>query len=356
MSIKTEVARVANGPRSAPSVTVARVYSFFTSFASRHGRASTTAPLAACLVLALLVIGEAGAQQISRSVTFRADARMVLVPLTVADHYGKTILGLHAKDFSIFDDGNLQPIVSFGAEDAPCSAGLVLDISGSMQTSLGIVKQSARDFVKTANPDDEFLLLTASTLPAAGPEFTSDAAALEDKIAFTRSGGLTALIDTLYLGLTRMREAGRPRRALIVLSDGIDNHSRYSRGELLQVALEADVQIYAIIIDHSANTGTGNAIPYRMSMVRKPGDEGANRQGPDLLEELANKTGGLYFHARNDAQAKEGMMKTGEALRNEYVIGYQAPNSGSSGKWHPIRVKTTVPKVTVHARSGYYAP
>jgi Ca-activated chloride channel homolog len=347
MSIKSE---------AAPSTTVAPVYSFFTSFASRCGHASTRAPRAACVVLALLVIGEAGAQQISRSVTFRADARMVLVPFTVADHYGKTILGLHAKDFSIFDDRNLQPIASFGTEDAPCSAGLVLDTSGSMQASLGTVKQSARDFVKAANPDDEFLLLTVSTLPAAGPEFTSDAAALEDKIAFTRPGGLTALIDTVYLGLTRMREAVRPRRALIVLSDGIDNHSRYSRGELLRVALEADVQIYAIIMDNGANAGTANAVPYRLNMVRKPGDEGADRQGPDLLEELANKTGGLYFHARNDAQAKEGMMKAGEALRNEYVIGYRAPDSGLSGKWHPIRVKTTAPNVTVHARSGYYAP
>jgi Ca-activated chloride channel homolog len=329
---------------------------FFTSFA-RHCRHPFHDDVACrCVVLALFVIGEAGAQQISRSVTFRADARMVLVPFTVVDHYGKTILGLHAKDFSIFDDRNLQPIASFGAEDAPCSAGLVLDTSGSMQTSLGTVKQSARDFVRTANPEDEFLLLTVSTLPAAGPEFTSDTADLQEKIAFTRPGGFTALIDTVYLGLTRMREAGRPRRALIVLSDGIDNHSRYSRGELLRVALEADVQIYAIIIDSSASAGTGNAIPYRLSMVRKPGDEGADRQGPNLLEELANKTGGLYFHARNDAQTKEGMTKTGEALRNEYVIGYRAPDSGLSGRWHPIRVKTTVPGVTVHARSGYYAP
>jgi Ca-activated chloride channel family protein len=91
-------------------------------------------------------------------------------------------------------------------------------------------------------------------------------------------------------------------------------------------------------------------------MIAKPGEQAAQRQGPDLLEELAEKTGGLYFHARNIAQAQEAMTKAGQALRNEYVIGYQPAGSGSSGKWHRIRVKTTLPKVSIHARNGYYAP
>ncbi len=264
--------------------------------------------------------------------------------------------GLQAKDFNIFDDQVPQQIVSFTMEDAPCSAGLVLDISGSMQSTLGVVKDSARTLVRTANPDDEFLLLTVSTLPAVSPEFTTDAAALEESIAYTRPGGFTALIDTVYLGLNQMRKARNPQRALVIVSDGMDNHSRYSKGELLRAALEADVQIYTIIIDNGAGGSSSNTVPFRPSMIAKPGDQGAARQGPSLLEELADKTGGLSFHVRNGAEADQGMLKVGQALRNQYVIGYQPAASDPSGKLHRIRVKSTVPKVTVHARSGYYAP
>ncbi len=310
-----------------------------------------------CLALPLLItLGRSDAQNVPRAATFRASTQMVLVPVTVTDHYGKTITGLQAKDFNLFDDQTPQRIVSFATEDAPCSAGLVLDISGSMQSTLGAVKDSARAFVRTANQDDEFLLLTVSTLPAASPEFTTDTEALEESIALTRPGGFTALIDTVYLGLNQMRRARSPQRALVILSDGMDNHSRYSKAELLQAALEADVQIYTIIVDNGAGGSSGNTVPFRPSMIKKPGDQGADRQGPSLLEELADKTGGLSFHVRSGAEAKEGMLKVGQALRNQYVIGYQPADSEPSGKLHRIRVKSTLPKVTVHARSGYYAP
>ena len=199
-------------------------------------------------------------------------------------------------------------------------------------------------------------MLTVSTQPEVNAAFTSDLADVEQNIARTRPGGFTALIDTVYLGLNQMKKGRNPQRALVILSDGMDNHSQYSKNELLRVALEADVQIYAIIIDNGAGSSSTSAFPYRPSMIAKPGQQAAQRQGPDLLEELAEKTGGLYFHARNDAEAQEAMTKAGEALRNEYVIGYQPTGSGSSGEWHRIRVKYTMPKVSVHARNDYYAP
>jgi Ca-activated chloride channel family protein len=155
--------------------------------------------------------------------------------------------------------------------------------------------------------------------------------------------------------LNQMRRAHRPRRALIVFSDGMDNHSQYSKGQLLSVALEADVQIYTIIMDGLGGTSSGS-VPFRPSMIAKPGDQGAQRQGPDLLETLADKTGGLHFHARNDREVKEAIAKVGQALRNEYVIGYQPAESGTPGKAHRIRVTTTVPKVYIHARTSYYSP
>ena len=266
-------------------------------------------------------------------------------------------MGLQAKDFNIFEDQTPQRIVSFATEDAPVSAGLVLDVSGSMRGALGIVKDSAQAFVKTANEDDEFLLLTVSSQPAAVSEFTTDPETIEEGIAATRPGGYTALVDTVYLALNKMRKGRNPQRALIIISDGIENNSRYSRAELLLDALEADVQIYAIIIDNGARGGLGsNTIPFHPGLMMKPGDQARANQQLSLLEELADKTGGLYFHARDSAQAKDGMMRVGEALRNEYMIGYQPADFELSGKWHRIRVKSTVPKLRIHSRSGYYAP
>jgi Ca-activated chloride channel family protein len=281
---------------------------------------------------------------------------MVLIPVTVTDHNGKTIKGLRAEDFNIFDGQTPQQIVSVANEDAPCSVGLVLDISGSMQNALGAVKSVAHAFFGTANPDDEFLLLTVSTQPEVTPGFTTDIADLEKTIDFTRPGGRTALIDTVYLGLSRMRTARRPRRALLILSDGMDNQSRYSKSELMRVALEADVQIYTIIVANTSGGGSSDGVPFRPSLIRKPSDRAQEDQGPDLLEKLSDRTGGLHFRAHNGAEANEAAIKAGQAIRDEYLISYQPSDPGTAGKWHPVRVKTNVPKVNVHARNGYYAP
>jgi len=290
---------------------------------------------------------------------FRTSAQLVLVPVTVTDHNGKTVEGLQAKDFHVLEDHVPQQIVSFFAEDAPASIGLVLDISGSMRNTLDGAKGIAHAFFQTANPEDEFLLLTVSTQPDAVSKFTSDIADLEASIDRTSPGGMTALIDTVYLALNDMRKANQPRRALLILSDGMDNYSRYSKGELMRAALEANVQIYSIIVDNGSGAlGTGGA-PFRPSMAAKPIDQAREREGPNVLEELADKTGGLHFHVGNYAEAQEAVVKAGRALRNQYVIGYQPPNSGAAGgpgKWHEVRVKSTVPKVKVYARNGYYAP
>jgi Ca-activated chloride channel family protein len=296
------------------------------------------------------------ARSVAGAAVFRTSSQVVLVPVTVTDRYGKSIEGLRAKDFTIQEDRVSQQIVSFGAEDAPCSVGLVLDVSGSMRNTLSGAKGVAQSFFQASNPGDEFLLLTVSTRPDSGEGFTTDVGDLERSIDRTTPGGMTALIDTVYLGLSRMRKANRPRRALLILSDGIDNHSRYSKSELLRIALEADVQIYTIIFDNGAADASTGTIPYRPALIRKPGDRAQEPEGPRMLEELSDKTGGLHFHVHSDAEAKAAASKAGQALRNQYVIGYQPPMSGATGQWHRIHVKSNVPKVNVYARNGYYAP
>ena len=313
-------------------------------------------PLRSCLpLLMLLAGGEVVAQKAVNAPTFHTSVEMVLVPVTVTDHNGRTVEGLHADDFNIIDDRKPQKIVSFSSDDAPCSVGLVLDISGSMQQTLSGAKDIAQAFFGAANPDDEFLLLTVSTQPAAMPTFTTDTAALEESIGFAKPGGLTALFDTVYLGLSRMREAQWSRRALLILSDGGDNHSRYSEKDLMSVALEADVQIYTIVVDNGlADLGT-SITPYRPALIKKPWDRAGERQGPETLEKLSDQTGGLYFRVRNTDEAKEDAIKAGRALRNEYLIGYHPPDSGTARRWHRIRVKSKASNVHVHARSSYYS-
>jgi Ca-activated chloride channel homolog len=181
--------------------------------------------------------------------------------------------------------------------------------------------------------------LTVSSQPAAITGFTTDAEALEQSISFSRPGGLTALIDTVYLGLSRMKQAEWPRRALLIISDGKDNHSRYSGRDLMRFALEADVQVHTIIVDTGAGGLSSGSAPYRPTLAAKPWDQAREQQGPEMLEKLSNRTGGLHSWARTDDEAKEAVAKISRALRDEYVIGYQPAKSGSSGKWHRIRVK-----------------
>lgn len=303
-------------------------------------------------ILAGLALSSAASAQ-----NFRVNSRLVLVPATVTDSNGKSMVGLQAQNFAIFDDQKPQQIVSFTNEDAPCSVALVLDSSGSMRNAFGIAREGAKALVGSANPSDEFLLLTVSTQPTAGPAFSTDPAGVMETIAFAKPGGMTALVDAVYLGLTQMRQARHPQRALVVLSDGMENHSQYSRSQLLRAALEADVQIYTVLLPTTPGGVAGNGAPFRPSMIAKPGDRGPQIEGPELLETLADKTGGLHFRAHSQAEASAAIAKIGEALRNEYILGFQPSGNGSlPGKAHRIRVTTTLPKVYVHARSSYIAP
>jgi Ca-activated chloride channel family protein len=282
------------------------------------------------------------AQDAPRRSAFRSDIGLILVPVNVTDRNGRSVTGLRRENFAVFDEQSPQEIVSFTREDSPVSVGLVLDTSGSMRTTLGGLKEVIREFLDHANPEDEFSLFTVSSTPARLAEFTSDPADLENSVQRTRAGGDTALVDTIYLALTHMRAAPRPRRSLLVLSDGVDNHSRYSRGELMSLAVESDTQIYTIAID--ANPAN-----------QKPVQLTEEHQGWNYLQSLSERTGGLNFRVRTLSGARDAARKAADAMRNQYVIGYRAPAASHSGKWHRIRVTADVPHASIYARSGYYS-
>ncbi len=274
---------------------------------------------------------------------FKADSHLVLVPVTVTNHRGATLSGLTPEAFTVFDDRLPQLILSFNEQDIPYSVGVIFDVSGSMKDKLPQAKAALRSFLKDANHGDEALLMSVSDGPSVRTRFTHDFGTVLEASSFSRAGGNTALVDTIYLGLTQMRRARNVRKALLVISDGIDNQSRYTARELMSAAVEADVQIYTLAIGEPNGTRKGIELLERA-------------RGLSFLSDLSEKTGGLHFVVLNASEMRDAARQISRALRNQYVLGYRPASPGASGKWHAIQVKLHLPDTRVYARQGYYSP
>jgi len=270
----------------------------------------------------------------------RVDSTVVLVPATVTDPLNRFVTGLERGDFKVFEDDVEQKIVSFGGEDAPLSIGIVFDTSGSMGNKLAVSRQAVAEFFKFANPEDEGFLVEFSGRPELAVPFTHNPGEIQDRLLSTQSKGSTALLDGIAVALNTMHKAKNPRKALIVITDGGDNHSRYTEAEVRNRMKEADVQIYAIGIYGGAST------PEEMA-------------GPSLLRNLSEPTGGRHFFA-NLRDLPDIAEKIGIELRNEYLIGYSPSNTARDGKFRRIRVNVIqppgLPALRVYWRKGYFEP
>lgn len=269
----------------------------------------------------------------------------VLVNVTVTDPYDRIVTGLDQSNFQVYDDKVRQNILSFSTQDAPISVGLIFDTSGSMSDKIQKSKEAALQFFQTANPQDEFMLISFAERPDLISGFTSRFANLQDRLLFVKSGGRTALLDAIYLGLEEMKKATTSRKALLIISDGGENHSRYTERDIKEMVKESDVEIYAIgVFEPLASRG------------RTP-EEAA---GPGLLSDLANMTGGRMFAVEDPNELPDIAEKISIELRNQYVIGYKPSNLVYDGRWRRIKVKLDPPRglppLQVYARTGYYAP
>jgi Ca-activated chloride channel family protein len=272
----------------------------------------------------------------------RLNVDMVLIPVTVTDPMNRLVTGLEQEDFQLFENNGQQKIATFASEDAPVSIGIVFDLSGSMTSKLIRARESILQFIKTANPQDEFFVIGFNDRPELIEDFTSSVEDIQARLATVRSGHRTALLDAIYYGLIKMKEAGHERKALLVVSDGGDNRSRYTEGEVRAQVREADVEMYAIgIFDPNAATPE-------------------ERTGPQLLSDLSDETGGRLFRVDDIADMGDIAEKISTELRNQYVIGYRPKDLTRDGKWRKVKVKVNppsgLPPLTVHARTGYYAP
>ncbi|MBV9405920.1 MAG: VWA domain-containing protein, partial [Acidobacteriaceae bacterium] len=240
----------------------------------------------------------------SRPSNIRVDKTLVLINVTVTDPLNRIVTGLEKEHFRLFEDKIEQQITQFSSEDAPISIGLVFDTSGSMGSKLQKSRQAAAEFFKTANPADEFFLVQFNDRPELTVPFTTDTDRLQSTLTFTQSKGRTALLDSVYLAMHEMKKAHNPRKALLIISDGGDNSSRYTETEIKNAVREADVQIFAIgIFESFANRG------------RTPEEAAC----PGLLNELGEQTGGREYAVENVAELPDIAAKIGVELRNEYI-------------------------------------
>jgi Ca-activated chloride channel family protein len=272
----------------------------------------------------------------------RVDVNLVLVPVTVTDPDNRLVTGLERDNFQVMDAGVQQQIRHFSSEDAPVSLGVIFDISGSMANKIDKSREAIVEFFKTANPDDEFFVITFNDKPQVLAEFTDRIEDIQEKLTLLQPKDRTSLLDAIYLGMNKMRQAKYERKALLIISDGGDNHSRYTENEIKSMVREADVQIYAI--------GIYDPTPGVLEEIK----------GPQLLSEISDWTGGRTFPIDNINELADVATKIGVELRNQYVLGYRPSKPGRDGKWRKIKVRLNPPKglppLHVFAKTGYYAP
>ena len=273
------------------------------------------------------------------------DTTLVVIPVTVTDPMNRFVLGLDKKDFSIFEDSAEQKITHFSAEDAPMSIGILVDTSGSMDLKLSTSRRAVAEFMKTMNAQDEAFLIQFSDNARIVQPFTSDTGEIESHLTELRAGGLTALLDAVDMGVKEMKRAKNPRKALVIVSDGGDNHSRYTAADIKDVVKEADTQIYAMGVFEP------NLLPGLAAEVVS---------GPKLLAQIADETGGRAYGASEFSQLPGIAEKIAIELRNQYVLAYYPTNSNRDGRYRHVEVRMDQPKglpaLKARWRLGYYAP
>ena len=300
---------------------------------------------AAAFYLAVLSLAASGLAAQEQPYSLRAESTLVVIPVNVTDSSNRFVLGLEKSDFNLLEDGVPQKITQFAGEDAPLSVGLLVDTSGSMGDKLGISRKAVAEFLRTMTPGDEAFLVEFSDRAQVVAGFSSNTANIEDKLVNIESQGLTAMLDAVHLGLQEMKKARNPRKALIIISDGGDNNSRYTSAQITDLVRQADVQVYSM-----------GVFEVLSSLLRSP----AEVSGPKLLSQLSQQTGGRAYSATSEIDLPTVARRIGIELRNQYVLAYRPTDANHDGKFRKVEVKLNAPPqmsgLKTRWRVGYYAP
>ncbi len=274
--------------------------------------------------------------------TLKVDVDLVQVNVTVTDPQNRYVTGLDKEHFQIWEDKVEQTIEYFSAEDAALSLGIIFDVSGSMKDKISEARDAAATFLKTGSPDDEHFLISFSNRAELSEDFTSDPGKIQNRLIFAPAKGMTALYDAVYMGLEKLKEGNNPKKALLLITDGEDNRSRYTFSNVREFVKEQDVQIYAIGIVSDFNSQLGSG-----------------RTGRALIDDLAEITGGRAFFPDSVYELEDICMKIAVELKNQYVLGYKSTNEAKDGKWRKLSMKMNapigLPRLNIRGKSGYYA-
>ncbi|HZS03922.1 MAG TPA: VWA domain-containing protein [Blastocatellia bacterium] len=270
------------------------------------------------------------------------NTEIVTLTVTVTDPYNRLVTGLDKDHFEIFEDKVKQNIQFFNDDDSPVSLGIIFDVSGSMKGKLDRAREALKAFVDTSHQDDDFFLVGFNQRANLLAEFT-DGNSLVNKLTLVDPRGQTALYDAAYLGIEKVKQGRHQKRAVLLITDGQDNSSRYTYGELRKMLKEANVQIYSLGIVEMGG-GAGGTL---------------DMQGQSILEEISQVTGGKAFFPRSAAELEDAVTRIALELRHQYSIGYYPNNNDRNGQWRKIKVGVKPPRglphLTVRAKEGYYA-
>ena len=280
--------------------------------------------------------------QARRNTTIRVETSLGLGPMTVTDAQNRLVTGLERENFYVYDNDKPQTIRSFSTDDAPVTIGIIFDLSGSMTSKYARARKALSEFMRTSNPQDEFFVIAFNDRPAVVVDYTNNVDDIDARMVMLKPTARTALIDATYMGINKLKDAKYDRKALLIISDGGDNRSRYSEGELRRAVRESDVQIYSIgIFDQYAPTVE-------------------EKEGPALLTDICEMTGGRLFRVTDVNELGDIAPRISAELRNEYVVGYKPTEMRKDGQWRKLKVKLNpppgLPPLNVHNRTGYYAP
>jgi len=272
---------------------------------------------------------------------FRSDVDLVLVNVSVLDRHQRTVAGLASADFSLLEDKQPQSIKYFSSEDQPLSLAIVLDASASMAPRIEQARKAVLDLVRTSNPRDDISVVLVGDKPRIAFHFDDSIETLPTRLEIIQPEGRTALWDAMLLSLHELQSSHHRRRALVVISDGGDNHSAYTESELKSVLEEADVEVYAV--------GMFERFPRRNE----------ERRGPRDLDELTTITGGRLLSVHDDDEMRRGVAEINTELRSQYVLGYSPSNRTRDGHWRKIKValrhESDPGRLQLFFKRGYYA-
>jgi Ca-activated chloride channel family protein len=276
----------------------------------------------------------------------RADVDLVLIPATVTDGKNRPVIDLQKQNFTIYEENERQDIRNFSTEDAPISIGLILDVSKSMTNKIETERTAVTEFFKSANPEDDYFVITLGDRPRIIADTTQSLDEIQGKLALVIPNGNTALLDGIYLGVDKLSSARFQRRALLIISDGGDNHSHYTAKEIKNLVQEADVLIYSIGIFDNMPVPVFKTIEERL--------------GKRLLTQITEETGGRTIAADDRNKVPEIAAAISRELREQYLLGYRSSNALHDGKWRKIKVQITasegVPPLHAYYKKGYLAP